>query len=103
MNFPVAVRGHDIDLTTRERAIATRRIAYKLEKFSRRVLRVSIRFEDINGPKGGQDTVCRIKVVLRGLPTVIAEQTAGDLLSALDLASERAEHAVHHAVDRARG
>lgn len=35
------------------------------------VQRATVRFEDINGPKGGVDTVCRIKLVLTGRPSVL--------------------------------
>ncbi len=36
--------------------------------------RGTVRFEDANGPKGGVDKICRIKLVFRGRPTVMAEK-----------------------------
>lgn len=38
------------------------------------VQRVTVRFEDVNGPKGGVDMVCRIKLVLTGRPSLLIEK-----------------------------
>jgi hypothetical protein len=38
--------------------------------------RATVRFEDANGPKGGVDTVCRIKLVVTDRPTVLVEKRA---------------------------
>lgn len=38
--------------------------------------RGTVRFEDVNGPRGGIDIVCRIKLVLSGRPSVQAEEQA---------------------------
>ena len=44
---------------------------------SARVSRATVRFEDANGPKGGIDNICRIKLMLDGLPPVVVEKQAG--------------------------
>jgi hypothetical protein len=38
--------------------------------------RATVRFEDVNGPKGGVDTECRIKLVIAGAPTVVVSKRA---------------------------
>ena len=40
------------------------------------IQRGTVRFEDVNGPKGGVDKVCRIKLVLTGRPSLFAEKRA---------------------------
>lgn len=61
--------------------------------------RGTVRFEDINGPRGGVDVVCRIKLVLSGRPSVQAQERASDAEPAFDLAS----HKVQRALERTRG
>lgn len=43
---------------------------------SARVSRATVRFEDANGPKGGVDNVCRIKLMLDGLEPIVVEKQA---------------------------
>src|SRR5690242_11882206 len=38
--------------------------------------RGTVRFEDVNGPRGGVDTVCRIKLVISGRPVILVEKVA---------------------------
>jgi hypothetical protein len=38
--------------------------------------RITVRFDDVNGPKGGVDAVSRIKVVMTGRPSVVVEKRA---------------------------
>lgn len=61
--------------------------------------RGTVRFDDINGPRGGIDVVCRIKLVLSGRPSVQAQERASKAEPAFDLAS----HKVQRALERERG
>lgn len=74
----------------------------KLGKFTTSIERVSVRVEDVNGPRGGIDHVCRIKVVLSGLPSVIFERRGASLEAAVDGALAGVERAVRRSVQRRR-
>lgn len=58
--------------------------------------RVTVRFVDVNGPRGGVDTVCRIKVVLSNRPSILVEKRA----HSYDGAFASAARAVGTAIDR---
>jgi hypothetical protein len=60
--------------------------------------RGTVRFEDANGPKGGVDTICRIKLVVKGRPSVITEKRD----TSVGRAFAQAVHAVGIAVGRNR-
>jgi hypothetical protein len=49
------------------------RLAAALRRFGSRVERLTVRFEDLNGPKGGVDTACRIQLSLSGEPPLVVE------------------------------
>jgi ribosome-associated translation inhibitor RaiA len=77
------------------------KLGRKLGKFAHAIERVSVRFADVNGPRGGVDTVSRIKVVLSELPSIIVESRAADAQEAFDLASHRTETSVRRQLEKA--
>jgi ribosome-associated translation inhibitor RaiA len=99
-DFPVHIRATGLPIDSADRAYVRRKLAVKLGKFGRAVERVSVRIDDVNGPRGGVDKVCTIKVVLAGTPSVVVAQHDTSLKAALDAAMQRAERTVRRAVQR---
>lgn len=95
---PIAIRGA-VDLPAPFVARIRRELAAKLGYAATLIERGTVRFEDVNGPKGGIDTVCRIKLVLSGRPSVQVEATAADP----KVAFGRAVPALVRALERVRG
>lgn len=98
---PLNVRTSGVNVSDDTRQRARTRLGAKLGSQAHRIERLTVRFEDQNGPRGGIDTVCRIKVVLSGLASVVFASTAASAEEALDLAVTGVERAVRSAVDRA--
>ena len=99
---PAYIRAAEGDLRPDDRAYIRRKLGRRLGKFSDTIERVSVRTEDVNGPRGGIDRVCRIKVVLRGLPSVVLEHRNNSLAVAVDRALAGVETAVRRAIRRRR-
>jgi putative sigma-54 modulation protein len=99
---PVHVRAVGVELGDDEREYIGQKLAMKLAKFGTMVERASVRVEDVNGPRGGVDKVCRVKVVLFGLPTVVVEQADEAQHAAVDGAMGRTDIAVARSLARRR-
>ena len=100
--FPIYIRGLEGDFRPEERTFIRGKLTRRLSKFAELIERVSLRTEDANGPRGGVDRVCRIKVVVRGMPSIVCEKQDAFLNTAVDLALAGAERGVRRALQRRR-
>lgn len=99
---PIHIRNFGTPITPSERDYLRRKLAARLSRFESRVERASARIEDVNGPRGGLDKRCRIKVVLRGLHSVIVEEAHDSLRTAIDGALRRLASAMRRAIEQRR-
>jgi ribosome-associated translation inhibitor RaiA len=99
---PLALRPTGLPIDEKLRDYIHERLGLRLGKFALHIERVTVRFEDVNGPRGGRDVRCGIKVVLSGLPSVVVTELAGNALQAFNRADDRVERAVRRAVGRGR-
>jgi putative sigma-54 modulation protein len=99
-DIPAYIGTAGASLDAGDRAYIRRKLGMKLGKFARAIERVSVRVRDVNGPKGGVDKLCAIKVVLVRLPSVMIEQQHAALQAAMDGALRRVEVAVMRSVQR---
>ena len=76
------------------------RVGAALGPFARRVLKVTVRLDDVNGDRGGIDKRCSIVVALRRHGVAIAEATHADLYAAVDEAARRVRRPVIRAAKR---
>lgn len=96
------VRTIGVKLGVEDRDYIRRKLGMKLGKFGADIERISVRVEDVNGPRGGVDQRCRIKVVLRGLPSVLVERVSDAAQVAIDEGISAARQAVQSALQRRR-
>ena len=79
-----------------------RRLGFALSRFDSRIRKITSVIEDVNGPRGGVDKVCRITVKLdRARDIVICDQDS-DLAKCIAHASERVGRAVARAIERSQ-
>lgn len=95
------IRGRNLRLTPALLDHVERRLRFALGRFAARLVRVAVRVDDVNGPRGGADKRCKIHLDLAGRSLTVEEIDA-DLYAAIDRAAGRARVATERAVARRR-
>jgi hypothetical protein len=99
---PASIRVFGVELNRNDQTYIRQGLGRKLGKYATSIERVSVRVKDVNGPRGGVDHVCHIKVVLSGLPSVVFQSQAVALKAAINGALTGVERAVRRSVQRRR-
>jgi ribosome-associated translation inhibitor RaiA len=98
MKINVWSKHAEVDETVR--AQIERRLQFRFDRFSSRIMRVNVRITDCNGPRGGADKVCGIDIRLRQTGDIFVKDVNEDALVAADRASERAARAISRSIKR---
>jgi len=85
------LRARHFPVDSRLQGLCRRHLLHSLGRFEDHIRRVQLWIEDVNGPRGGRDLRCRLRICLR----------RGGSFSVAWLA-ERAEAAIDEVFDRAR-
>lgn len=96
----IDLRCRPFELTPALAGHVERRLRFALGRFAGRVQAVSVRLTDDNGPRGGVDKACRLRVHLRGAGLVRVEELDSDLYAAVDRAVARLARGVARALQR---
>ncbi len=78
------------------------RLTAALGQHTANIRTVRVQLEDTNGPKGGVDKRCQVRVHLRPTGDVIVEEVSDDAFAATSQAADRAKVAVTRALERRR-
>ena len=81
-------------MSREDRDYIRRKIDTRVGKFASSVERVSFRLEDVNGPRGGVDKVCRARVTVAGRPSVVVERRDHSVRAAVEGTLKATERAV---------
>jgi len=98
MQTDIQALGFPLTEALRERVL--RRMRFALGGRSGDTRRVVVRLSDINGPKGGKDMCCQIRIVLSHIPDVVIKDTETDLYLAIDRGFDRAGRSVTRQLSR---
>ena len=96
------IRTQGFDLTDGLREHAERRLRYALDWARHEIAKVTLRLSDINGPRGGNDKRCQVRIPMPRARAVVIEDTAADLYVAMDRAIDRAARALERRLARQR-
>lgn len=89
-------------ITSARRERLERLVRLGFTRFATEVRQISVSVGDQNGPRGGVDQRCVVRVDLRGLSEVVVEETHESVEQALGIAVARASRSVSRALERRR-
>jgi ribosome-associated translation inhibitor RaiA len=95
----VRARGGEIDRSTREHVSA--RVERQFGKFALHIERITVRFDQAGGSRDGGTSVCDLKIVLSGRPSVVTEGRAPGQAEAFDRAATSAQRTLVRSLARA--
>jgi ribosomal subunit interface protein len=98
----LSIRTHGFDLSDPLKEYTERRLRSSLGGFVAQLEGVEVRLGDVNGPRGGVDKRCAIKVIVRRSGVVFARAAGDDLYSTVDHAATRIRSAVSRTLSRRR-
>jgi ribosome-associated translation inhibitor RaiA len=84
------------------KAYCEKRLRSALGRFAEQVERVVVSLSDINGPRGGEDKKCVVRVHLRAQNLLVVSSLSESMHAALDLAADRAGRSVSRRLELAR-
>jgi ribosome-associated translation inhibitor RaiA len=104
MEFPIdfVIRSGSATDPNLLRAYAERRLAFALRRFENGTRYVTVRFDDVNGPRRGVDSRCAITLQLRNGRRIDAEAMTAWPYASVTLAAKRLNAAVRREHEKAR-
>ena len=90
----ITIQSRSFKLTDALRNHVQTRLGFTFSRASNRVQFIQVRLSDLNGPRGGIDKRCSVKVSMGGLPDVVVEDVQTDMYLAIDRAASRAARTV---------
>ena len=95
------VHSSRLNVSERTHSYVNRRLAFALGRFDDVIHNVVVRLEDINGPRGGVDKLCSVRVNLLGQKKpVMAEVLDTSIQASIDMAAERVGRSVARQLNR---
>lgn len=98
----LTIRTRHLLLTTETHDEIRQRLYSAFASISPWIRAIDVTLADTNGPKGGADKQCRLRIRGPGFASVVIEHVGVDTLATVSRAAERAEQAVLRKVERRR-
>lgn len=98
----IDIHSRKLALTESLRKYIERKAELALSWAYHKLPHIHLRLDDVNGPKGGVDKVCRIQIPIPSGKPVVIEEIQTDIYSAIDRAIQRAGRTMSRRIKRNR-
>jgi ribosomal subunit interface protein len=96
----VKISGREIRINERVRNYIERRIHFALERLAWAIRKVHVQLRDLNGPRGGIDKSCQVRIALAPATMLVVEQRSASAYAAIDSAMDKAAVAIVRRVEK---
>ena len=86
----ILIHSNQVELTSRAKLAIKGRVETVLNRLAQYVTCVFVNFEDVNGPKGGIDKQCQVKLLLDTQSPIVVSANEGNPQTAFTLAFAKA-------------
>lgn len=98
----LVIRSRGIELSPPLHDLVVRRVRFALSRLDGAIRDVHVTLADVNGPRGGVDKVCRLRIRGPRIGALVVEDRDDVLERAVDRSVDRAARAVVRALERER-
>ena len=98
----IHILDRNVGITAGQREHIDRCLQFAFDRFGSHIRTVDVSLTDVNGPRGGDDLQCRMKVVLQGKREIVVEGKGVSVEAIVAETADRAALAVSRRLDRLR-
>ena len=98
----IKINTRDFSLTPALSSFIDEKMKFALSRYNQRIRVAEISLKDINGPRGGVDKQCIIKMKLNQFKTLVVEDVSEDAYKAINACCQRAKRRAERHFNRAK-
>jgi len=98
----VQIFDNNVALSSSQRELIIRRLQAALGRFDSKIRGLMVSFFDINGPRGGNDKLCRLRLLISGKREIVLSENNTSIESAVSRVADRAAHKIGRVIERRR-
>ncbi|MDM7860650.1 HPF/RaiA family ribosome-associated protein [Alteromonas sp. ASW11-36] len=98
----IKINSRDFSVTPALGKFIDEKMKFALSRYSQRIRVAELTLKDINGPRGGIDKQCTIKMKLNQFKTLVVEDTSEDAYESITACCQRAKRRIERHFNRAR-
>ncbi len=96
----IRIVDRNVNITDLQRDLLERTVQFAFDRFETQTRSIDVLLSDINGPRGGEDIQCRVKVQLNGKGEIHVEGRGASLETVVADAMDRVSVAVARRLER---
>lgn len=100
MNIDLQAR--DFQLTDSIESQIRQKLKIVLNRFGHKIRKARVVLSDINGPKGGKDKRCTIKIEMHNLKTIVVDEVTTNMHESISRCSQRAKRTIDKVLNKNR-